>query len=57
MNPRSSMNQPISPTRPQAVVFDLDGLMFNTEDLYQDVGSEILRRRGKEFGAGTARRR
>ncbi len=33
----------------QAVVFDLDGLMFNTEDLYQQVGSEVLRRRGKEF--------
>lgn len=33
----------------KAVVFDLDGLMFNTEDLYQQVGSEVLRRRGKEF--------
>jgi HAD superfamily hydrolase (TIGR01509 family) len=32
-----------------AVVFDLDGLMFNTEDLYQEVGSQILRRRGREF--------
>jgi len=30
-----------------AVVFDLDGLMFNTEELYQHVGSELLRRRGK----------
>jgi len=35
---------------PKAVVFDLDGLMFNTEELYQDVGTELLRRRGKEFG-------
>lgn len=33
----------------QAVVFDLDGLMFNTEDLYQQVGSEVLGRRGKQF--------
>jgi HAD superfamily hydrolase (TIGR01509 family) len=33
----------------RAVVFDLDGLMFNTEDLYQYVGSELLRRRGKTF--------
>lgn len=33
----------------QAVVFDLDGLMFNTEDLYQQVGTEVLSRRGKEF--------
>jgi HAD superfamily hydrolase (TIGR01509 family) len=32
-----------------AVVFDLDGLLFNTEDLYQRVGGEILRRRGHEF--------
>ncbi|REJ66859.1 MAG: HAD family phosphatase [Planctomycetota bacterium] len=31
----------------QAVVFDLDGLMFNTEDLYRAVGTEVLRRRGK----------
>src|SRR5260221_8458269 len=36
--------------RPRAVVFDLDGLLFNTEELYQDVGGELLRRRGKEFG-------
>jgi HAD superfamily hydrolase (TIGR01509 family) len=38
-------------TPPQAVVFDLDGLMFNTEDLYNEVGSEMLRRRGKLFTA------
>ena len=41
--------QPANPLR--AVVFDLDGLMFNTEDLYQDVGSEVLARRGKELTA------
>jgi HAD superfamily hydrolase (TIGR01509 family) len=35
--------------RVQAVVFDLDGLMFNTEELYQDVGAELLRRRGRQF--------
>jgi HAD superfamily hydrolase (TIGR01509 family) len=34
---------------PRAVVFDLDGLMFNTEELYQDVGAELLRRRGHSF--------
>ena len=34
---------------PRAVVFDLDGLMFNTEELYQLVGAELLRRRGYEF--------
>jgi HAD superfamily hydrolase (TIGR01509 family) len=36
-------------TRPRAVVFDLDGLMFNTEDVYWQVGCELLRRRGCEF--------
>ena len=34
---------------PRAVAFDLDGLMFNTEDLYWHVGTELLRRRGYEF--------
>lgn len=34
---------------PRAVVFDMDGLMFNTEDVYYQVGSELLRRRGCEF--------
>jgi HAD superfamily hydrolase (TIGR01509 family) len=34
---------------PRAVVFDLDGLMFNTEELYQEVGAELLRRRGHVF--------
>src|SRR5947208_16557909 len=34
---------------PSAVVFDLDGLMFNTEELYQEVGAELLRRRGYVF--------
>lgn len=33
----------------RAVVFDLDGLIFNTEDLYQYVGGVVLRRRGKNF--------
>jgi HAD superfamily hydrolase (TIGR01509 family) len=35
--------------QPRAVVFDLDGLMFNTEELYQEVGTELLRRRGYVF--------
>jgi len=40
---------PASPLK--AVVFDLDGLMFNTEELYQWVGAELLGRRGKKFDA------
>jgi beta-phosphoglucomutase-like phosphatase (HAD superfamily) len=34
---------------PRAVVFDLDGLMFNTEELYVEVGTELLGRRGHKF--------
>lgn len=30
----------------QAVVFDLDGLMFNTEDVFDISGNELLQRRG-----------
>ncbi|NLS93213.1 MAG: HAD family phosphatase [Planctomycetaceae bacterium] len=33
----------------EAVAFDLDGLMFNTEDVYWKVGSELMRRRGREY--------
>lgn len=38
-------------TNVRAVVFDLDGLMFNTEDVYSAVGAELLRRRGHVFTA------
>ncbi|MBU4270808.1 MAG: HAD family phosphatase [Planctomycetes bacterium] len=37
--------------RIRAVVFDMDGLMFNTEDVYAAVGARMLRRRGHEFTA------
>ncbi len=33
----------------RGVVFDLDGLIVNTEDLYQEVGAQLLARRGKQF--------
>lgn len=46
MNPQSAVRHLPSV---RAVVFDLDGLMFNTEELYIDVGTELLRRRGKTF--------
>ena len=39
-----------APAPIHAAVFDLDGLLVNTEELYQHVGSELLRRRGKTFG-------
>ncbi len=37
-------NQPLL-----AVTFDMDGLLVNSEDVYERVGSETLRRRGKTF--------
>jgi HAD superfamily hydrolase (TIGR01509 family) len=35
----------------KAVVFDLDGLMFNTEDVFEIAGGEFMRRRGLEMTA------
>jgi HAD superfamily hydrolase (TIGR01509 family) len=35
----------------RAVVFDLDGLLVNTEDLYEQAGETVLRRRGKTYDA------
>lgn len=49
--PENSPTSTKPSSRPKAVVFDLDGLMFNTEELYQHVGGEVLRRRGKQFDA------
>ena len=34
------------PPRIRGVAFDLDGLLVNTEELYQHVGTELLARRG-----------
>lgn len=36
-------------SRISGVAFDLDGLLVNTEELYQHVGGELLRRRGHTF--------
>jgi HAD superfamily hydrolase (TIGR01509 family) len=33
----------------RAVTFDLDGLMFNSEELYHEVGATLLARRGKQI--------
>jgi beta-phosphoglucomutase-like phosphatase (HAD superfamily) len=35
----------------RAVVFDLDGIIANTEDLYEQAGETILTRRGKTYDA------
>ena len=42
--------------RIQAVAFDMDGLLINTEDLYEEVTKEILSRRGKVFKEEVRRR-
>jgi len=44
MQPESPPESPL-----RAVIFDLDGLMFNTEELYQEVGRQSLARRGKQL--------
>ncbi|MCC7474873.1 MAG: HAD family phosphatase [Pirellulales bacterium] len=38
-----------STPRLQAVVFDLDGVLANTEDLYEIACSELLQRRGRSY--------
>ena len=48
--PQSRIRNPMP--RPRAVVFDMDGLMFNTEEVYTLVGTELMRRRGREFPDG-----
>ncbi len=35
----------------RAVVFDLDGIIANTEDLYEQAGQTVLQRRGKTYDA------
>jgi len=42
------MSEPLARTV-RGVAFDLDGLLVNTEELYQRVGGELLRRRGRTF--------
>lgn len=37
------------PPRLRAAVFDLDGLMFNTEDLNDDDSEILLQRRGHQY--------
>lgn len=42
---------PVPPKPLRAVAFDLDGLMFNTEQLYQEVDRTLLDRRNKEHSS------
>jgi HAD superfamily hydrolase (TIGR01509 family) len=45
--PPSGIPDDIGPI--EAVAFDLDGLMFNTEEVFDQTGQALLRRRGHEF--------
>src|SRR5262245_40409416 len=44
----SPAEMPESTAQIRAVVFDLDGLMFNTEDIFNEVGRLVLARRNRE---------
>jgi HAD superfamily hydrolase (TIGR01509 family) len=43
------MTEPSAQSPIRGVAFDLDGLLVNTEELYQHVGTELLQRRGRTF--------
>jgi HAD superfamily hydrolase (TIGR01509 family) len=47
----TSINSYRNPPSIRAVVFDLDGILANTEDLYEQAGETILGRRGKTYDA------
>ena len=47
---------PCNSNRPQAVAFDLDGLMFNTEALYELVGRKMIEGRGMTFSLDLVQR-
>lgn len=40
----------------KAICFDMDGLLFNTEDLFDEVGHELLRRRNHQLDLELVRR-
>jgi HAD superfamily hydrolase (TIGR01509 family) len=49
-NPPEKFDLPSTPIR--AVVFDLDGLLVNTEDLYEKAGNELLGQHGHAMNDG-----
>src|SRR6056297_3310394 len=44
------------PNRVLGVALDMDGLLFDTERLYWDVGDTVLRRRGHRYSAALQQR-
>ncbi len=47
--PLDKLSTQIREQRIEAVAFDMDGLMLNTEDLYEQVGHILMQRRGKLY--------
>jgi HAD superfamily hydrolase (TIGR01509 family) len=45
------MSDRVKNTAPTVVAFDLDGVIANTEDLYEQAGEMVLARRGKTYDA------
>ena len=48
-NSLDKLSTKVNPAGIQAVAFDMDGLMLNTEDLYEQVGHILMQRRGKLY--------
>jgi pseudouridine 5'-phosphatase len=48
-NAKNKLSTAASFPRIAAVAFDMDGLMLNTEDLYEQVGHILMERRGKRY--------
>ena len=46
------MPDPAELPRPLAVAFDCDGLLLNTEDVFELAGTEMMAKRGHRFDAG-----
>ena len=49
MVPSPEINSQKTNPKIRAIVLDMDGLMVNTEDLYDVVGERLLKRRGQTF--------
>jgi len=47
--PLDKLSTRVDQRKIQAIAFDMDGLMLNTEDLYEQVGHILMQRRGKLY--------
>lgn len=49
VNSLSPITEPARKKKIRAIAFDMDGLILNTEDLYDQVGTILMERRGREY--------